>query len=154
MLINWIYNNSTAAAETLAKDIESKCDVTAILAQCDITAKDGLDQLIGIAKSSFIKEGRFQIHILINNAGVVNPAPMGSATHEDFDNTFKLNARAPLFVIQAAMPYLPSDRSGRIVNVSSITTSMGFWWQSCYAGTKGALEAMVRILDKDYVSSC
>ena len=34
---------------------------------------------------------------------------------------------------------------GRIINVSSITTSMGFWQQTCYAGTKGALEAMTRV---------
>ncbi|KAL1593725.1 hypothetical protein SLS60_010457 [Paraconiothyrium brasiliense] len=145
VVINYTSDNSTAAAKTLAADIESKHGVKTALVQCDITTQDGPGQLIEIAKSTFTKDGRFQIDIIINNAGVVNPAPMGSVTYDDFDNTFKLNARAPLFVIQAAMPYLPKDRSGRIVNVSSITTSMGFWWQSCYAGTKGALEAMTRV---------
>lgn len=145
MIINYTSDNSTVAAKELASDISSQHGVRAVLAQCDITSPEGPNQLILIAKSHFSKDGKFQIDILINNAGVVNPAPMGSVTLEDFDNTFKLNARAPLFVIQAAMPYLPTDRSGRIVNVSSITTSMGFWWQSCYAGTKGALEAMTRV---------
>ena len=111
--------------------------------QCDITRREGPKKLIEIVRSNFSSQGKFQIDIIVNNAGVVNPAPMGSVTYDDFEKTFDLNARAPLFVIQAAMPYLPTDRSGRIVNVSSVTTSMGFWWQSCYAGTKGALEAMV-----------
>lgn len=143
-MINYTSNNSTDAAKAVAAEIESKHGVKTVLAQCDITSEQGPTQLIETAKANFTRDGRFQIDILINNAGVVNPAPMGSVTLDDFDNTFKLNARAPLFVTQAAMPYLPKDRSGRIVNISSITTSMGFWWQSCYAGTKGALEAMVR----------
>ncbi|KAF2448483.1 NAD(P)-binding protein [Karstenula rhodostoma CBS 690.94] len=145
VVINYTSDKSTAAAKTVAEEIESKHGVKAVLAQCDITNQDGPGKLIEIAKSQFTKDGNFQIDIVINNAGVVNPAPMGSVTYEEFENTFKLNTRAPLFVVQAAMPYLPKDRSGRIVNVSSITTSMGFWWQSCYAGTKGALEAMTRV---------
>lgn len=145
IVINYTSDNSSGPAKKLAEELQEKNGVTAIVAQCDITAPEGPERLIEIAKSKFSKDGRFQIDILINNAGVVNPAPMGSVTLEDFDQTFKLNARGPLFVIQAAMPYLPTDRSGRIVNVSSITTSMGFWWQTCYAGTKGALEAMTRV---------
>ncbi|KAF9737481.1 hypothetical protein PMIN06_011710 [Paraphaeosphaeria minitans] len=145
VVINYTSDDSTAAAKTVAEEIQTKHGVKTVLAKCDITKQDGPSQLIEIAKSQFTKEGDFQIDILINNAGVVNPAPMGSVTYEEFEHTFQLNARAPLFVIQAAMPYLPKDRSGRIVNVSSITTSMGFWWQSCYAGTKGALEAMTRV---------
>ncbi|OAG04637.1 NAD(P)-binding protein [Paraphaeosphaeria sporulosa] len=145
VVINYTSDNSTAAAKTVAEEIQSKHGVKTVLAQCDITKQHGPSRLIEIAKSQFANDGEFQIDILINNAGVVNPAPMGSVTYDEFENTFQLNARAPLFVIQAAMPYLPNDRSGRIVNVSSITTSMGFWWQSCYAGTKGALEAMTRV---------
>ncbi len=46
--------------------------------------------------------------------------------------------------MQAALPYLPHDRSGRIVNVSSVSSSEGFIGQSVYGGTKAALEAMTR----------
>ncbi|KAF2646770.1 NAD(P)-binding protein [Massarina eburnea CBS 473.64] len=145
LVINYTSDNSTAAAKELVSELESKHKVKAVTAQCDITTADGPQQLIDIAKSHFTKGGKFQIDILINNAGIVNPAPMGSVTLDEFNKTFELNARAPLFVVQAAIPYLPNDRSGRIINVSSITTSMGFWWQSCYAGTKGALEAMTRV---------
>jgi NAD(P)-dependent dehydrogenase (short-subunit alcohol dehydrogenase family) len=46
--------------------------------------------------------------------------------------------------MKAAMPYLPTDRSGRIVNVSSVSSTMGFVGQSVYGGTKAALDSMTR----------
>jgi 3-oxoacyl-[acyl-carrier protein] reductase len=79
---------------------------------------------------------------------------MGSVSLSDFQATFDLNARAPLFLLQAALPYLPNDRSGRVINVSSTTTSMGFWHQTCYAGTKGALEAMTRVWARELGERC
>lgn len=136
-MINYTSDASTATATELKTEIESKHSVKALLAQVDITTANGPERLIQIAEAAFSQNGKFQIDVLINNAGIVNPAPMGSVTLADFSATFDLNARAPLFVLQAAIPYLPNDRSGRVINVSSITTSMGFWWQSCYAGTKG-----------------
>ena len=154
ILINYTSDASTTAAKELAAEIETQHSVKASLAQVDITTPSGPEQLIEEAKLAFTKDGRFQIDILINNAGVVNPAPMGSVTLSDFDATFNLNARAPLFVLQAALPYLPNDRSGRVINVSSITTSMGFWWQSSYAGTKGALEAMTRVWARELGEHC
>ncbi|KAF1846392.1 short chain dehydrogenase [Cucurbitaria berberidis CBS 394.84] len=155
ILIVYTSDASTAAATDLAAELESKHSVKTAVVQVDITTPSGPDHLIEKAKSAFTKEdGTFQIDILINNAGVVNPAPLGSVTLSDFDATFQLNARAPLFVLQAAIPYLPNDRSGRVINVSSITTSMGFWWQSCYAGTKGALEAMTRVWARELGERC
>lgn len=52
------------------------------------------------------------------------------------------------------MPHLPHDRSGRFTNVSSITTSMGFWWQSYCAGTQGTLEAMKRGWTRELDERC
>lgn len=154
IVINYTSDASTAAATELSQELESKHSVQILLAQVDITTTNGPERLIQVAQSAFTKNGKFQIDILINNAGVVNPAPMGSVTQSDFTATFDLNTRAPLFVLQAAIPYLPNDRSGRVINVSSITTSMGFWWQSCYAGTKGALEAMTRVWARELGERC
>ena len=64
---------------------------------------------------------------------------------EDFGDTFETNVAGPLRLIQVAMPYLPKDRSARIVNVSSTATSVGNEGQSVYAGSKAALEAMTRV---------
>lgn len=88
--------------------------------------------------------GRFQIDIIINNAGIARNALLPNVTVEDFEETYRVNVLGPLLVVQAAQPHLPRDRSGRIVNISSISSSTGFVTQSVYGGTKAALEAMTR----------
>lgn len=65
-------------------------------------------------------------------------------TVEDFEATYRVNVLGPLLVVQAAQPHLPTDRSGRIVNISSVSSSTGFVTQSVYGGTKAAVEAMTR----------
>lgn len=154
IVINYTSDTSTAAATELARDLKSEYSVKILLAQVDITTANGPEHLIQSAKTAFTVNGNFQIDILINNAAIVNPSPMGSVTQSDFAATYDLNVRAPLFVLQAAIPYLPHDRSGRVINVSSIASSIGFWWQSCYAGTKGALEAMTRVWARELGERC
>ena len=65
-------------------------------------------------------------------------------TIEDYEWQYRINVLGPLLLMQAALPYLPHDRSGRIVNLSSVSSSQGFIGQSVYGGTKAALEAMTR----------
>lgn len=67
-----------------------------------------------------------------------------NVTVDDFEATYRVNVLGPLLVVQAAQPFLPRDRSGRIVNISSVSSSTGFVTQSVYGGTKAALEAMTR----------
>ncbi|OJD26280.1 hypothetical protein ACJ73_02336 [Blastomyces percursus] len=87
----------------------------------------------------------------INNAGiggdklfndpVRGPINAGSGF---FHHMYTVNVVAPLILTQAVAPYLPQDRSGRIVNLSSVSASLGFEGQSVYGGTKAAIEAMTR----------
>jgi NAD(P)-dependent dehydrogenase (short-subunit alcohol dehydrogenase family) len=46
-------------------------------------------------------------------------------------------------------PFLPTDRSGRIVNLSSVSSSTGFVTQSVYGGSKAAVEAMTRTWSRE-----
>lgn len=105
--------------------------------------------ILSSAKEHFAKGDEFQVDILINNAGVagdklLNDPVRGPIDAEMFDRQYKVNVLAPLLLTQAVEPYLPRDRSGRIVNLSSVSAGLGFKGQSVYAGTKGALEAMTR----------
>lgn len=106
----------------------------------------GPAHVITTAKNHFShpKTGKFQIDILINNAGVSKNLRIEECTIEDFEWQYKINVLGPLLLMQAALPYLPTDRSGRIVNLSSVSSSEGFMGQSVYGGTKAALEAMTR----------
>jgi NAD(P)-dependent dehydrogenase (short-subunit alcohol dehydrogenase family) len=87
---------------------------------------------------------KFQIDILIHNAGVSVNRPIEETDADDFAFQYNVNVRGPLLLTKAALPYLPHDRSGRIINLSSVSSSLGFVGQSVYGGTKAALEAMTR----------
>lgn len=61
-----------------------------------------------------------------------------------FDQTYKINALGPMLLTQAAEPFLLNDRSGRTVNVSSVSSSAGFSEQTVYGDSKAEIEAMTR----------
>lgn len=84
------------------------------------------------------------MNILINNAGVGGDYPLEKVPVDEFHRIYGVNVLAPILVTQAVLPYLPQDRSGRIVNISSVASSMGFATHTLYGGTKAALEAMTR----------
>jgi NAD(P)-dependent dehydrogenase (short-subunit alcohol dehydrogenase family) len=98
--------------------------------------------------------GPLQIDIVINNAGVssnqhLNDSEQGPIAKSEFDRVYTVNVLAPLLLTQAVQPHLPKDRSGRIVNVSSVSSSIGYQGQSVYAGTKAAIEAMTRVWSRE-----
>lgn len=75
-------------------------------------------------------------------------------TQAEFAETYRVNVLGPLLAVQAAQAYLPTDRSGRIVNISSVSSSCGFVGQSVYGGTKAALEAMTRTWARELAERC
>lgn len=114
--------------------------------QADLGTTTGPATLVESAKKQAAEAGiaRFQIDILINNAGVALNNLIPDITVDQFDTSYRVNVLGPLLLVQAVQPYLPNDRSGRIVNLSSVSSSTGFFGQSVYGGTKAALEAMTR----------
>ncbi|KAH7136061.1 short chain dehydrogenase [Dendryphion nanum] len=155
VVINYATDDSTPKAEALAKSFTDKYNVRALPVKADLSKPEAPQQLIDAAKSYFAHEdGSFQIDIIVNNAAVVNAQGVDVLDIDLFDATFNLNCKAPALLVKAAFPYLPHDRSGRIVNISSATTMWGVWWQTSYAGTKGALEAMTRVWARELAERC
>ena len=111
----------------------------------------GPAHIVNTAKNHFShpKTGAFRIDVIINNAGIAGDAPLQDVKPEDFTKQYNVNVLGPLLLVQAAIPYLPNDRSGRIVNLSSVSSSLGFVGQTVYGGTKNALEAMTRTWSRE-----
>ncbi|MGV9599212.1 SDR family oxidoreductase [Streptosporangium sandarakinum] len=86
------------------------------------------------------------LDILVNNAGTNASVPIEELTPELYDKVYAVNVKAPLFIIQRALPLMRDG--GRIVNISSGVTRIAFPEGIAYAGTKGALEVMGRALAK------
>ncbi|KAI1502879.1 short-chain dehydrogenase [Biscogniauxia marginata] len=133
--------SSKAQTEALSKTLESAHNIRTLVVQADLGTPEGPADLIDAAKSHF---SPFQLDILINNAGVALNSLLPAVTVPQFETSYRVNVLGPLLLTQAAAPYLPRDRSGRVVNLSSVSSSAGFAEQSVYGGTKAALEAMTR----------
>ncbi len=87
------------------------------------------------------------LDILVNNAGVSGSGPVGEAVPEVFDRMIAVNAKAPFFLVQSALPRMRDG--GRIVNVSSLASRRAFPESVAYAMSKGALDTMTLCLAKE-----
>lgn len=170
------YNSTTSAgdARSLAAALEAKHAVRCAVIQADLSRDGGPEHFIAAAKQHMsAPDGTFRIDILgelshntgplahvathaapVNNAGMVHNATLGNITSDDFYTVFRINTLAPLLTMQATMPYLPHDRSGRVVNVSSVSSTNGNADQSIYGGSKAALEACTKSWARQLAERC
>lgn len=150
-MLNYTSSSSTEPANAFAAQLSSTHNIRAVAIQADVGTPKGPADLIAAAREHFTdaSTSRFQIDIIVNNAGIARNAMLPQVTVDDFEATYRVNVLGPLLVVQAAQPFLPTDRSGRIVNISSVSSSTGFITQSVYGGTKAAVEAMTRTWSRE-----
>lgn len=146
VILGYTSDKSATKTEELAKRLETGHGIKALAVQADVGTTSGPAYLVETAKNHFShpKTKAFQVDIIINNAGISVNYPLQDITPEDFHNQYSVNVLGPILLLQAALPYLPNDRSGRVVNLSSVSSSLGYYNQTVYGGTKAALEAMTR----------
>jgi NAD(P)-dependent dehydrogenase (short-subunit alcohol dehydrogenase family) len=112
--------------------------ITADLAESDqvrIAAKACLDAFDG------------RVDILVNNAAFLAAGVRAEdESYEEIRRTLAVNVEAPILLAQAFFPGMREARNGSIVNITSITASVGIgrFPQAVYAATKGGLEALTR----------
>ncbi|KAI1102126.1 putative short chain dehydrogenase/ reductase [Jackrogersella minutella] len=137
---------SIKPTDDLCAELSSKHGVVAVSCRADLLEPERAStEIVSAAKAAFgDKDGNLKVDILINNAGVGGDYPLGEVPVSEFHRIYTVNVLAPMCVTQALLPFLPTDRSGRIVNISSVASSMGFKTHTLYGGTKAALEAMTR----------
>ena len=151
IVLNYTSDKSGELTEKLASDLQSQYGTSTVVVQADMGDPKGPAHLINSAKNHFShpRSGKFQIDILVNNAAIAGNASLEDITAEDFHKQYTINVLGPILVVQAALPYLPNDRSGRIVNLSSVSASQGLKSQTVYGGTKAAVDAMTRTWSRE-----
>ncbi|WP_326731675.1 SDR family NAD(P)-dependent oxidoreductase [Streptomyces phaeochromogenes] len=137
--------NEAAAKDVVASISEAGGRAFAIGAEL---GKDGdVENLFTQLEEGLRKHtGETALDIVVNNAGIGSTGSVEEATAEDFDHVFAVNAKAPLFIIQRALPLMGDG--GRIINISSGVTRIAFPGAISYAMTKGALDVLGRTLAK------
>lgn len=99
--------------------------------QVDLTGDEGPLQ---VAKAVADRYGR--IDVLVNAAGLAINKPFGETSREEFEATVAINMRAVYFLTQAFWPMMTEQRSGVIVNISSLAAVSPFPGFSAYGSSK------------------
>jgi NAD(P)-dependent dehydrogenase (short-subunit alcohol dehydrogenase family) len=87
-----------------------------------------------------------RLDIVINNAGVGITGPLEEIPTDEIKNNFETNFFGPIEVMKAVLPQMRSQKSGLIINITSIAGYMGLPYRSVYSASKGALELITEAL--------
>lgn len=89
------------------------------------------------------------LHVLVNNAGSVAPAMFPDLPEEDFRRILDIHVMGAYHCSQAALPFLPSDGTGRIINVTSSAGITGTLGQVNYSAAKAGIVGMTKSLARE-----
>lgn len=117
-----------ASALSLGKEATLKTDVTQF------------EQVQMLVDHAVKLHGR--IDVIINNAGVMPQAPLEKLQIDDWNRTIDVNLKGTLYGIAAALPYMKAQKSGHIINVSSVAGHKVGPGSAVYSATKTAVRVI------------
>ncbi|WP_280434921.1 SDR family NAD(P)-dependent oxidoreductase [Nocardia carnea] len=89
------------------------------------------------------------VHIVVNNAGVTEPAMFANTTEESVLKMLDIHLLGAFRCARAALDYLPTDGTGRIINVTSSAGLVGTLGQVNYSAAKSGIVGMTKSLAKE-----
>jgi len=138
------YKGNAEAAEE-SKRLVEKSGAEATLIKGDVSVDDQAEQVVKAA----VAFGNGRLDILVNNAGITRDNLLVRMSSEDWDAVVDLNLRGAFLVTKAAMRPMMKQRSGRIVNVSSVAGVAGNMGQANYAAAKAGLIGFTKTIARE-----
>jgi 3-oxoacyl-[acyl-carrier protein] reductase len=143
ILVNYA-SNQAAAEETLASIVASGGQGE--LLQFDVQVKQEVDDALNNWKQK--NEGK-TISVLVNNAGVTRDGLFMWMPEKDWDEVLGTSAKGFFNVTQNAIQQMLRKRTGRIVNIASVSGMKGVAGQTNYSAAKGAMIAATKALAQE-----
>jgi len=131
-----VHGINRSEGEVLVQSLGSN----AVLCISDLADEAAPQVIVNAALAAFGK-----IDGLVNNAAIIERSNLKAIDPKGFDHTLAINAKAPLFLIQAAHPHLVKTQ-GSVLNIGSINAYAGESTLLAYSMSKGALQTMTRNL--------
>ena len=138
------YAGNQAAAEEVKSVIEAKGG-TALLVQADVSDSTAAADMV-----TRVHEELGGLDILVNNAGITRDTLLMRMKDEDFDAVISTNLKGIYACTKAAAKFMTKQRSGRIVNLSSVVGEIGNVGQTNYAAAKARVIGFSKAAAKEF----
>ena len=146
MNIVFTYNSGIEAAEETKALCEAE-GVRVLAVQADVSSSESCDQLVEQTMEAF---GR--VDVLVNNAGITRDGLIIRMSDEQFDQVIDTNLKGAFYMMRAVSKQMMKQRSGRIINISSVVGVMGNAGQVNYAASKAGVIGMTKSLARELSS--
>ena len=134
------YIEQREAAEALVTQLQAEgCQAMAV--QADVADRSAVNAMVAEIEAAF-----GPVTLLVNNAGISRQGLFQDVDDELWDRYFAVNVTGARNTIQAVLPHMLHEKSGCIVNISSIWGLRGASCEVTYAATKAALVGLTRSL--------
>ena len=141
VLVTDLEKDAAAAVAERISDAGGRAESAAL----DVSDRDSADA--AAAQAAALADGA--LHIVINNAGVTKPAMFDKTTQESLRLLFDIHVMGAFNVTQAALPYISTDGTGRIVNVTSAAGLTGTLGQVNYSAAKAGIIGFTKSLARE-----
>lgn len=144
VVVNYASSN-TAAQEVV--DTITKAGGSAIALQADVSKTDQVDALVNTAMEKFKR-----VDILVNNAGITRDTLLLRMKPEDWQAVIDLNLTGVFLCTRAVSKIMLKQRSGRIINITSVAGQMGNPGQANYSAAKAGVIGFTKTIAKELAS--
>jgi pteridine reductase len=134
------YGQSVDAAEETAQAIHDK-GRRAVTVCADLGRHGMPAKVVGA-----VVEALGRLDVLVNNASVFRPSPMGKMSEQAWHEELQINCVAPAMLVQAAEPFLKVTDHGKVINLCDITAERPWRHHLIYCATKATLVNLTRSL--------
>ena len=140
------YSSNEQAAQSVKDEIESKggkCEIRGFDVSSYSQVNDEIDSIV---------KDHGELNFLVNNAGITRDTLLMRMKEEDWDDVINVNLKGVFNCTKAASKYMVKQKSGRIVNISSVVGEMGNPGQSNYSATKAGIIGFTKSVSRELAS--
>lgn len=137
------YRSNDSEIQDLINEIES-FGSKAIKVKADVSVFDDAKKIIDEAKAAF-----GSIDVLVNNAGITKDALLLRMNEDDFDKVIDVNLKGTFNTIKHASKVMLKQKSGRIINISSVVGVIGNIGQANYVSSKAGVIGLTKAVAKE-----
>lgn len=141
------YRTMNEEIETLKAQIESDFGVKCALVQGDVAKFEDAEKMVNETKEQLGK-----IDVLVNNAGITKDGLLMRMPKEDFESVVNINLVGTFNVTRNVVPLMVKQKSGRIINISSVVGVAGNAGQTNYSASKAGIIGFTKSLAREVAS--